>query len=231
MHKRDAASDVDARPRTLTRVAMVEDDAGTADGLRAIVTSDSGLQCVGSYRTVASAVAGLPSVKPDVVIVDVNLPDGTGVDCVRTLSHEMPDTEFVMLTVYQNAEILFEALAAGAHGYLIKPVRATELLEAIRDVIAGGAPLSNVVARRIVRSFERPATQRERIESPPDQMGELTPREREVLELLSTGLLYKEIAGELGVSLNTVMTHMRRIYKKLHVTSRHYAVERYRRMK
>jgi DNA-binding NarL/FixJ family response regulator len=180
---------------------------------------------------VAEAVAALPAARPDVVIVDVNLPDGTGVDCVRRLATVMPETEFVMLTIYQDAEILFEALAAGAHGYLIKPVRADELVEAIRDVVAGGAPLSNVVARRIVRSFERPAAPSLRHEPPPDRMGELSARERDVLELLSTGLLYKEIAVELGISLNTVMTYMRRIYKKLHVTSRHYAVERYRRMK
>ena len=213
-----------------TAVAIIEDDAGTAEGLRQIIAGDATLRCLGIHASVAAAVAALPDEHPDVVIVDVNLPDGTGVDCVRRLAPAMPDTEFVMLTVYQDADILFEALAAGAHGYLIKPVRAAELVDAIRDVVAGGAPLSNVVARRIVRSFERPATALRR-EPPPDRMGELSQREREVLELLSTGLLYKEIAVELGVSLNTVMTYMRRIYKKLHVTSRHYAVECYRRMK
>jgi len=217
--------------KPVTAVAIVEDDAGTADGLRQIIDGDPRLRCLGIHQRVADAVTALPASRPDVVIVDVNLPDGTGVDCVRRLATVMPDTEFVMLTVYQDADILFEALAAGAHGYLIKPVRAAELLEAIRDVVAGGAPLSNVVARRIVRSFERPAPQRALLNSPPERMGELSQREREVLELLSTGLLYKEIAIELGVSLNTVMTYMRRIYKKLHVTSRHYAVERYRRMK
>jgi len=216
---------------SVTVVAIIEDDAGTADGLQQMIDGEADLRCSGIHRSVGDAVAALPTEQPEVVIVDVNLPDGTGVDCVRRLAPVMPDTEFVMLTVYQDADILFEALAAGAHGYLIKPVRAGELLEAIRDVVAGGAPLSNVVARRIVRSFERPAPPPLRHEPVPDQMGELTQRERDVLELLSTGLLYKEIAVELGVSLNTVMTHMRRIYKKLHVTSRHYAVERYRRIK
>ena len=205
------------------RVALIEDDAGTRASLREIVESADDCRCVGEYRTVAEAVAGLPAAAPKVVLVDVNLPDGTGVDCVRTLAPTMPSTEFVMLTIYQDGDVLFSALSAGAHGYLIKPVRAEELLGAIHDVLEGGAPMSNVVARRIVRSFEP-----DRSLPPPEPLG---PREREVLELLAAGAMYKQVAKKLDISINTVLTYVRRIYKKLHVNSRHAAVDRYKRMR
>lgn len=212
------------------RVAIIEDDAGTRRSLRDIVESDSGCRCVGEFGSVAEAVAGLPGVAPRVVLVDVNLPDGTGVDCVRQLAPKMPATEFVMLTLYQDGDILFDALAAGAHGYLIKPVRVDELLAAIHDVVEGGAPMSSMVARRIVRSFERHAPLKVAPLPKGQEIVELAPREREVLDLLAAGAMYKEVAKQLGVSRNTVITYIRRIYKKLHVHSRHHAVERYRRM-
>ncbi|MFM7205990.1 MAG: response regulator [Planctomycetaceae bacterium] len=212
------------------RVALIEDDAGTRASLREIVESAADCRCVGEFRSVAEAVAGLPAIAPQVTLVDVNLPDGTGVDCVRTLAPVMPTTEFVMLTLYHDGDILFDALAAGAHGYLIKPVRVDELIAAIRDVVEGGAPMSSMVARRIVRSFERHAPAHVAPLPKGDEMLELAPREREVLDLLAAGAMYKEVAKQLGVSRNTVITYIRRIYKKLHVHSRHHAVERYRRM-
>lgn len=216
---------------TLIRVALVEDDAGTRRQLREIIGSDPGCICVGEYATVARTIADLPSVAAQVVLVDVNLPDGTGIECVRTLAAGMPDTEFVMLTLYHDGDLLFDALAAGAHGYLIKPVGVDELLAAIRDVVSGGAPMSSMVARRIVRSFELPTPVKMQPVPADDPPVELAPREREVLELLSAGAMYKEVARQLGVSRNTVITYIRRIYKKLHVHSRHHAVERYRRMR
>jgi DNA-binding NarL/FixJ family response regulator len=212
------------------RVALIEDDAGTRAGLREIIESAADCLCVGEFRTVADAVAGIPAVTPRVVLVDVNLPDGTGVDCVRRLAPTMAATEFVMLTLYQDGDILFDALAAGAHGYLIKPLRVDELLAAIRDVVEGGAPMSSMVARRIVRSFERHAPAHVAPLPKGEDTLELAPREREVLDLLAAGAMYKEVAKQLGVSRNTVITYIRRIYKKLHVHSRHHAVERYRRM-
>jgi len=212
------------------RVALIEDDAGTRRGLREIIESDSACECVGEFRSVAEATAGIPGVAPRVVLVDVNLPDGTGVDCVRQLAPQMPGTEFVMLTLYQDGDILFDALAAGAHGYLIKPVRVEELLAAIHDVVAGGSPMSSMVARRIVRSFERHAPPQVAPLPKGQETVELAPREREVLDLLAAGAMYKEVAKQLGVSRNTVITYIRRIYRKLHVHSRHHAVERYRRM-
>lgn len=209
-------------PAKTIRVALVEDDAGTRANLERMVTTDPMCLVVGGFRTVQEATESLVRLRPDVVLVDVNLPDGTGVEAVRGLAPLLPNTEFVMLTIYQDGDILFNALSAGAHGYLIKPVRAEELLGAIHDVLEGGAPMSNVVARKIVRSFEFGPS------LPPPES--LAPREREVLELLASGAMYKQVASELDISLNTVLTHIRRIYKKLHVNSRHAAVERYRRM-
>lgn len=209
----------DASP---VRVVLVEDDTGTRANLEKMIATDPACRVVGGFRTLREAIELIPRLKPDVVLVDVNLPDGTGVEAVRRLAPLLSDTEFVMLTIYQDGDILFDALAAGAHGYLIKPVRAEHLLGAIHDVLEGGAPMSNVVARKIVRSFESG-----RSLPPPES---LAPREREVLELLATGAMYKQVARSLDISLNTVLTHIRRIYKKLHVNSRHAAVERYRRM-
>jgi DNA-binding NarL/FixJ family response regulator len=217
MTARTPASDAKA-----IRVALVEDDAGTRASLERMVATDAACQVVGGYRTVREATEAIVRLRPDVVLVDVNLPDGTGVEAVRRLAPLLPDTEFVMLTIYQDGDVLFSALSAGAHGYLIKPVRAEELLAAIHDVLEGGAPMSNVVARKIVRSFESGQS------LPPPES--LAPREREVLELLASGAMYKQVASRLDISLNTVLTHIRRIYKKLHVNSRHAAVERYRRM-
>jgi DNA-binding NarL/FixJ family response regulator len=229
--QRESSSPVQpVTPADVIRVAIIEDDAGTRRSLRDIVESDSGCCCVGEFGGVAEALAGIPGVAPKVVLVDVNLPDGTGVDCVRQLAPTMPATEFVMLTLYQDGDILFDALAAGAHGYLIKPVRVDELLAAIHDVVEGGSPMSSMVARRIVRSFERHAPLKVAPLTKGQEIVELAPREREVLDLLAAGAMYKEVAKQLGVSRNTVITYIRRIYKKLHVHSRHHAVERYRRM-
>lgn len=220
----------DTTPPGLIRVAVVEDDAGTRSSLRAIIARDSRVVLVGEFGSVAEALAGLPRSRPSVVLMDINLPDGTGIDCVRRLSPEMPSTEFVMLTLYHDGKLLFDALAAGAHGYLIKPVRVEALLAAIRDVVAGGAPLSSMIARRIVQALGQVPQLAAAVVPPEEDPSTLAPREREVLDLLSAGAKYKEIASKLSISQNTVMTYMRRIYKKLHVNSRHFAVERYRRM-
>ncbi|NBU42380.1 MAG: DNA-binding response regulator, partial [Planctomycetia bacterium] len=129
-----------AKNRKTIRIALVEDDDGTLRNLRRMLATDEGCLCVGGFRTVGEATDAIPCLRPDVVLVDVNLPDGTGVDAVRALAPLLPETEFVMLTIYQDGDILFDALSAGAHGYLIKPVRTEQLLAAIHDVLEGGAP-------------------------------------------------------------------------------------------
>ena len=220
----------DAKTPGRIRVAIVEDDPGTRSSLRAIIARDSGIVLVGEFGSVRQALEELPGSRPGVVLMDINLPDGTGIDCVRRLSPAMPSTEFVMLTLYHDGKLLFDALAAGAHGYLIKPVRVEALLAAIRDVVAGGAPMSSMVARRIVQTLGQVPQLAASVMPVEEDDSVLAPREREVLDLLSAGAKYKEIASRLSISQNTVMTYMRRIYKKLHVNSRHFAVERYRRM-
>lgn len=212
-----------AKERKTIHIALVEDDAGTLRNLRRMLATDESCLCVGGFGTVAEATDAIPRLRPDVVLVDVKLPDGTGVDVVHTLTPLLPDTEFVMLTIYEDGDVIFDALSAGAHGYLIKPVRTDDLIAACHDVFEGGAPMSNVVARRIVRSFDQNASL-----PPPEQLG---PREREVLELLAAGAMYKQVAKKLDLSLNTVRTYVCRIYKKLHVNSRHAAVARYKRIR
>jgi DNA-binding NarL/FixJ family response regulator len=166
------------------------------------------------------AISSLPSERPDVVLSDINLPGMSGIECVRLLKPQMPDTQFVMLTVYEDSNCLFEALAAGASGYLLKQTSRQELLHALQDVFAGGSPMSSNIARKVVQSFRREEPQL-------DESIKLTPRELQVLQLLACGDLYKEIAEELKISIPTVNTHVRSVYTKLHVRSRGQAVAKY----
>jgi DNA-binding NarL/FixJ family response regulator len=156
-----------------------------------------------------------------VVLFDINLPGMNGIECVRRLKPRLPDTQFVMVTVYEDANHIFNALSAGASGYLLKQMRRTELLDALRDVHAGGSPMSSQIARKVVQNFYRNETQNN------GATVELSGREREVLELLARGFLYKEIAEMLKISVQTVNTYIRRIYEKLHVRSRAQAVAKY----
>lgn len=201
-------------------VAIVEDHAPTRDLWVRILDQAEGFQCVGRFRNAESAIDALPKMSPDVVLVDINLPGINGIECVRQLKLQMPNTQFVIVTVYNDANYIYEALAAGATGYLMKTAESEELLQAIRDVQAGGSPMSSVIARKVVQSFQPK-------QSPASTEAMLTAREREVLDLLVKGRLYKEIANELGVSVPTVDFHIRNIYEKLHVRSRAEAVARY----
>lgn len=201
-------------------VAIVEDDEGIRRGLTAVLARDGGVDCIGQFASGEEAVAKLPALKPRVVLMDINLPGMDGVECVRQIAGKMPNTHIVMLTVHEDTDAIFNSLAAGASGYLLKPARASELLAAIRDVFSGGAPMTAYIARKVVQSFKRaPATATE------DER--LSPRENEILELLAQGLAYKEIADRLTVSYSTVRTHIERIYAKLHVHSRSHAVAKY----
>jgi len=201
-------------------VSIIEDDAPAREILASWIRRAEGFRLVSEHGSAESAIEYLAPQKPAVVLMDINLPGLNGIECVRRLKPLLPDTQFVMLTVYEDADHIFNALAAGATGYLLKQTPRSELLAALKQVHAGGSPMTSNIARKIVQSFQQqPRTSVE--------AAELSPREREVLELLARGYLYKEIADTLSISLPTVNTYIRRIYEKLHVRSRSQAVAKY----
>jgi DNA-binding NarL/FixJ family response regulator len=198
-------------------VAIVEDDVPAREILAGWIRDTEGFRCAGEYDDAETALARLPLEKPSVVLFDINLPGMNGIECVRRLKPRLPNTQFVMVTVYEDANHIFNALSAGASGYMLKQTRRNELMDALKDVHAGGSPMSSQIARKVVQSFRRS-------ESETDGTNDLSPREREVIELLACGYLYKEIAEKLEISVPTVNTYIRRIYEKLHVRSRAQAV-------
>ena len=201
-------------------VSIVEDDAPLRGILSEWIRSVEGFKCVGVHENAETALTALPQEKPSVVLMDINMPGMSGIECVRRLKSQMPATQFVMLTVYEDPDHIFKALSSGASGYMLKRTPRAELLTAIKDVHGGGSPMSSNIARKIVQSFQR-------FSPSPAEPDNLSPREREVLELLARGYLYKEIADSLHISVPTVNTHIRRIYEKLHVRSRSQAVAKY----
>jgi len=203
-------------------VSVVEDDPGARAILNEWIEGSDTLDCVGVYESAEAAITRLPKEKPSVVLMDINMPGMSGIECVRRLKPQMTDTQFVMLTVYEDPDHIFKALSSGASGYLLKRTPRAELLDAIKDVHSGGSPMSSNIARKIVQSFQR-------FNNPPAaaEPNNLSPREREVLELLARGYLYKEIADMLHISVPTVNAHIRRIYEKLHVRSRSQAVAKF----
>jgi len=201
-------------------VSIVEDDAQTRKILAGWVSRASGFRLVGEWGDAESALADLPGRKPNVVLMDINLPGLSGVEAVKRLKPALPEAQFVMLTVYEDADHIYNALAAGATGYLLKQTPRAELLGALEDVHRGGSPMTSNIARKVVQSFRQP------ISAPVDGEG-LSPREQEVLDLLARGYLYKEIAERLNISVPTVNTYVRRMYEKLHVRSRAQAVAKY----
>ncbi len=203
-------------------VAVVEDDAGLRRSLRGILEEGPGTRCISVVGTAEEAIAVLPALKPDVILMDINLPGASGVECVKRLVPLLPKTQFIMLTVFDDTEVVFESLAAGAIGYLTKPVEAERLIEAVRDVHGGGAPMTSSIARRIVQAFRKPT-----VDSRSAVEEGLAAREQEVLRLLAKGYLQKEIADQLGISFSTIRTLTARIYAKLHVHSRSQAVAKY----
>ncbi len=202
------------------RVSIVDDDEPTRRILAELVTESGHLQFVNSHPDTESALERVPIEKPDVVLMDINVPKLNGIECVRLLKPQLPNTQFLMLTVYADADHIFAALAAGATGYLLKGTRRGELLASIKQIAQGGSPMSCAIARKVVQSFARTEADR------PDLQA-LSPRERSVLELLSKGYLYKEIAENLKLSVQTVDTYVRRVYDKLQVNSRSEAIAKY----
>jgi DNA-binding NarL/FixJ family response regulator len=201
-------------------VSIIEDDIPAREILASWIRGTEGFRCVSEHGTGESALEKLPQEKPAIVLVDINLPGVSGIECVRRLKPVLPETQFVMVTVYEDANHIFNALAVGATGYLLKQTLRTDLLSALKEVHRGGSPMSSNIARKVVQSFRRP-------DAATDESADLSPREREVLDLLARGYLYKEIADSLAISVPTVNTYIRRIYEKLHVRSRAQAVAKY----
>jgi DNA-binding NarL/FixJ family response regulator len=228
MRPRATAGDLPSPDRAVAqrlRVSIVEDDHVLRETLAAVVGGTADMELVDTYPDAESAITGVPRLPPDVVVMDLNLaPPGSGrksgIDCVAAIKAALPLLQVIVLTVYDDADKVFEALRAGASGYLLKRSTTEEILEAIREVRSGGAPMSMQIARRVVESF-RPEGR------PAGELDVLTPREREILGLLAEGGLYKEIAKSLGLSTSTVRVHLHSIYTKLHVQTRTQAVLKY----
>jgi DNA-binding NarL/FixJ family response regulator len=201
-------------------IALVEDDDEIRANLAYRIDDSPSFRLVGAYRDGETAIAELPKRKTDVVLMDINLPGMDGVECVRIMKPKMADTQFVMLTVYEDSNRLFKSLVAGASGYLLKRTTPSKLMAAIREAHRGGSPMTPQIARLVVQHF-RPAP------APSSEIDALTARERDVLDQLSKGFRYKEIVGNLAISEGTLHSHIRNIYDKLHVHSRTEAVVKY----
>jgi DNA-binding NarL/FixJ family response regulator len=201
-------------------VSIVEDNDQLRGTLTRVIGRAEGFECLSQYGNAEDALKDLPNVRPAVVLMDINLPGMNGVECGRQLKQLLPQTQVMMLTVYEDTENIFNALAAGANGYMLKRTRRDELLDAIREVHRGGSPMTTHIARKVVQSFQKSAATTEATEN-------LSPREAEVLDLLSQGLIYKEISDKLGISYETVHTYIRRIYEKLQVRTRTEAVAKF----
>ena len=224
MSPEQATSGAMASPAKLRRmgirISIVEDDAEAREMLAKWLDSTTGFRCVSSHGDGLAAVEELPAVKPEIVLMDINLPGLKGIECVRRLKPLMPDTHFLMLTVYGDTNSIIQALEAGAVGYLLKRTSRDELFAALKLVQAGGSPISTGVARRVLQLFQKAP-----LAVTPDE--ELSDRERQVLDLLSHGHPEKQIAERLKISPHTVHTYIRRIYEKLHVHSHAQAVAKY----
>lgn len=195
------------------RVMVVEDDDAIRNGLHLLIDGSDGYSCVASCRTAEEALEILPGLLPEVVLMDINLPGMSGIECIICIKNSWPELQVMMLTVFDNSEEIFKSLSAGATGYLLKKTPPAKLLEAIRELASGGSPMSGEIARKVVQTFARPVFHSVSSVS-------LTPREEEILNYLSKGFLYKEIASELFISIETVRTHVRKIYQKLQVRTR-----------
>jgi DNA-binding NarL/FixJ family response regulator len=198
-------------------IALVEDARGTRENLMELLRRSPGLNCVGAFASGEEALKKFPALAPDVVLMDINLPGMSGVQCTAQLKPLLPKTQILMLTSYENSDLIFESLRSGASGYLMKNTEPDEIIHAIEQVMAGGSPMSMQIARKVVGHFQE-------IKKPSAEFEQLTPREHEILSLLAKGFLYKEIADQLKISLHTVRGHIHLVYEKLHVQSRSEAI-------
>lgn len=214
---------------SIIRVAIVDDEPVVRAGLEGLLKRSPGFTCAGTYSDAESAMSGLPQRPPDVLLMDIQLPGIDGISAIRTLRGRLPNTEIIMLTAMEDHDRIFSSFTAGASGYLLKHTAPNKILEAIREVSGGGSPMSAPIARRLVKFFGN-----ERNSPPPahtlppvpnvEPNSTLTPREREVLDLMAEGLLYKEAADRMGLSVDTIRAHLRNIYKKLRVRNRTEAI-------
>jgi len=207
-------------PDMQIKVAIVDDDADIRASLAALIRRNTNFRLAGDYPNAETALKEIPRHPPDVVLMDINLPGMKGYDCVRQLKAALPTVQFLMLTVYEDSDSLFNSLKAGASGYLLKRTASARLLEAIQDVHAGGSPMTPQLARRVVQFFSQPAS-----ETSP--LARLTPGEKDFLDQLANGYAYKEIADRMKISIDTVRSYVRTVYEKLHVHSRTEAVVKY----
>jgi DNA-binding NarL/FixJ family response regulator len=215
--KSDAKS---KKPDMRIRVSIVEDNRGTRESLTELLGRAPSLRFVNAHASGEDAVQRIPTDAPDVVLMDINLPKMNGIECVHQLKQKLPKMQVLMLTTYEEGDLIFDSLRKGASGYLLKNMPPTELVQAIEQVHAGGAPMSMQIARKVVTHFQQ-------IKKPQSDMEQLTKREHEILALLAKGFLYKEIADQLGISLSTVRAHLHTVYEKLHVQSRTEAVVKF----
>ncbi len=206
--------------KKMITVSIVDDEADLREHIGGYLAAAGNIRCKSAYASAEEALAHLPEDRPDVILMDINLGGMDGIECVQRLTALMPNAQVVMLTVFEDTEKIFRALAAGASGYLLKRMSPRKLVEAIEDVCQGGSPMSASIARKVVQSFKA---------APPrnDESADLSQRERSVLEGLAEGLAYKQIADQLGVSIHTVRNYIRRIYEKLHVQTRTEAVAKF----
>jgi DNA-binding NarL/FixJ family response regulator len=202
------------------KVSIVEDNAGTRENLMRVLQAAPELTCLHGYPDAETAIREIPNHVPDVVLMDIRLPGMSGIGCVAKLKEKLPDLVVLMLTTYEESELIFDSLRAGATGYLLKNMPPPELINAVVQARVGGSPLSMRIARKIVDHFKQTRTAASETES-------LTKREHEILSLLAKGFLYKEIADHLKISINTVRVHVQKVYDKLHVHSRSQAIMRY----
>jgi len=212
MMKKDTAGQI--------RVSIVEDNRGTRESLAELLGRAAALRCVGAHASGEEALARIPGETPDVVLMDINLPKMNGIECVARLKELMPKIQVLMLTTYEESDLIFDSLRKGASGYLLKNMLPAELIQAVEQVHAGGAPMSMQIARKVVSHFQQ-------IKTPRSEVEKLTKREQEILAHLAKGYLYKEIADQLGITLSTVRAHLHTVYEKLHVQTRTEAVVKF----
>ena len=205
----------------MTRIAIVEDNKVIRESLIEFVQADAECRCVCACATAEEALKVIPRHQPEIVLMDIQLPNVSGIECTAQLKHLLPSVHIIMVTVYEDTDRIFKALRAGACGYLLKRCTPEELINAVREVRQGGAPMSREIARKVIASFQEPLTSAAEVEG-------LSPREREILELLAEGFPNKQIADRLGLTDGTVRWHLRHVYHKLHVRSRTEAALKFR---